>query len=271
MVKNYQDALRVMQQSPAAFQDVDEIVKHHSSGLQWDPKLQNHLLNAKPITFNEQNIRRISYRPFVPTNCYMDYALASRKYRLDEIFPESNSKNLAICVPGMGSTKPFSALIVDQMPDLELIPKCQCFPRYRFSKANTSQGKLLDDTPILERRDNITFTAWWNFQRCYVDLSLTNDDIFFFIYGVLHAPSYRKRFAVDLTKGIPRIPLVPDFQTFSRAGRALADLHLGFETCEEFPLESPPPPSFDVPTKTIHAGQSSNAISGRLKDGTTSQ
>ena len=237
MVRNYQDALRVMRRSPIAFQDVDEIVKHHSSGLQWDSKLQNHLLSAKSITFNEQNIRRISYRPFVPTNCYMDYALASRKYRIDQIFPQPSSENLAICVPGMGSNRPFSTLMVDRVPDLHFLDYGQCFPRYRFSKANTSQGALLDDTPNLERRDNITFTAWWNFEMCYVDVSLTRDDIFFFIYGILHAPSYRERFAVDLTKEIPRIPMDPEFHVFAKAGRALAALHLGYESCDEYPLE----------------------------------
>ena len=238
MVRAYQGALSEAQQSTSVFQSVDEVVSHHSSHLRWDRELRNNLLRSKPITFDEKKVRSVPYRPFVAINCYMDYTLANSKYRLDEIFPESNSENLAICVPGMGSTKPFSALVVDQMPDLELIPKCQCFPRYRFSKADTSQGELLDDTPSLERRDNITFTAWWNFQMCYVYDSITKDDIFFYVYGILHAPSYRERFAVDLTKEIPRIPLIPDFRTFSRAGRTLADLHLGYETCEEFPLEA---------------------------------
>ena len=273
MVKNYQGALREIQQSTNAFQSIDEIVRHHSSHLRWDRELRNNLLRSRPITFDENKVRRISYRPFVPINCYMDYSLASMKYRLDEIFPQSTSENLAICVPGMGSNRPFSTLMVDQVPDLHFLEFGQCFPRYRFSKANSSQGGLLNETSSLDRRDNITFTAHWNFQQCYVDDSITKDDVFFYVYGILHAPSYREQFAVDLTKEIPRIPLVPDFLTFSRAGRALADLHLGYETCEEFPLESftpPPIPPFDLP-KTIHAEQSSDAISGRIKDGTTGQ
>ena len=238
MVNNYQGALHVMQQSTTALQDIDQIVNHHSSNLRWDRELRNNLLRSKTVRFDEKKVRRVSYRPFVGINCYMDYTLANCKYRLDEIFPEQNSENLAICVPGMGSTKPFSALIVNQMPDLELIPKCQCFPRYLYSKADTRQGKLVDDTSNFERRDNITFTAHWNFAMCYVDDLVTKDDIFFYIYGILHAPSYRDRFAIDLTKEIPRVPMVPEFFTFSRAGRALADLHLGYETCNEFPLET---------------------------------
>ena len=237
MVMNYQGALRELQESIGPFQDVNHITNRHSSNLRWDPDLRKNLLRKKAIVFDQEYTRRVAYRPFVTMNCYMDYSLASRKGRLDEIFPEANSENQVICVPGMGSNRQFSLLMVNRVPDLHFLEYGQCFPRYRFSKANTNQVDLLNDASNLERRDNITFTAWWNFQRCYVDLSLTKDDIFFFIYGILHAPSYRKRFAVDLTKGIPRIPMDPEFHAFARAGRALADLHLGYETCDEYPLE----------------------------------
>ena len=238
MVKNYQGALRDLQQTANVFQDVDGILKHHSSDLRWDTNLRNRLLRSRPITFDEQHVRRVSYRPFVPINCYMDQNLAGRKGHFDEFFPESSSENLAICVSGVGSTKPFSALIVNSMPDLELVSKSQYFPRYRYRKADTRQGELVDDASNVERRDNITYTAHWNFAMCYIDHSVTKDDIFYYVYGLLHARSYRERFAVDLTKEIPRIPMDPEFVAFSKAGRALADLHLGFESCNEFPLES---------------------------------
>ena len=237
MVKNYQAALRELKQSTSAFPDVSDIVSLHSSHLRWDRELRNNLMRAKTVEFSQKNIRRVSYRPFVAINCYMDYTLANCKYRVDEMFPEKDSENLVICVPGVGSTKPFSTLMVDHVPDRHLLESCQCFPRYRFSKSNRSKGELINDASDLERRDNIIYTAWWNFERCYVDVSLTKDDIFFFIYGILHAPSYRERFGVDLTKEIPRIPMDPEFHAFSRAGRALANLHLGYETCDEYPLE----------------------------------
>jgi predicted helicase len=58
-----------------------------------------------------------------------------------------------------------------------------------------------------------------------------------YVYGVLHAPAYRERFANDLSKALPRIPTVPEFGAFAEAGRDLAALHLGYETCAEYPLE----------------------------------
>ena len=88
-----------------------------------------------------------------------------------------------------------------------------------------------------ERDDNITDTALRAFQRRYGDEEITKDAIFDYVYGVLHAPAYRGRFANDLAKALPRIPMAPDFQSFAKAGRDLAALHLGYETCAEYPLE----------------------------------
>ena len=67
-------------------------------------------------------------------------------------------------------------------------------------------------------------------------MELTKEDIFYYIYGILHSPEYRERFAANLKKELPRIPLAEDFRAFSIAGRKLADLHLNYETIEPWPL-----------------------------------
>ena len=87
---------------------------------------------------------------------------------------------------------------------------------------------------VLTTFPNTTLRA---FQEHYQDNTITKDMIFDYIYGVLHAPSYRKEFANDLSKMLPHIPYAPDFHAFARAGAALADLHLNYETCEQYPLE----------------------------------
>ena len=96
---------------------------------------------------------------------------------------------------------------------------------------------VLYDNPGVERIDNISDTALRTFRTHYRDDSITKDDIFNYVYGVLHAPGYRKRFANDLAKELPRVPYAPDFHAFVEAGQALAELHLGYETCPEYPLE----------------------------------
>ena len=105
----------------------------------------------------------------------------------------------------------------------------------------STHGGVFDDaglfTTELERVDNITDTALLAFRKHYADDEITKDAIFDYVYGVLHAPAYRERFANDLSKTLPRIPMAPDFRAFADAGRDLAALHLGYETCAEYPLE----------------------------------
>ena len=156
---------------------------------------------------------------------------------MDSIFPMPDGENRAICVSGVGSTKLFSALVVNSMPDIQLIFNGQCFPRYRYQGPSDSQGRLPGLEDDLERFDNITDATLRKFRTRYQDPSITKDAIFDYVYGLLHAPGYRERFANDLSKALPRIPLAQDFSAFAQAGSQLATLHLGYETCEEYPLE----------------------------------
>ena len=142
-----------------------------------------------------------------------------------------------ICVPGVGSTKPFSALVADTMPDIQLMFNGQCFPRYRYREWAEVQRELPGIESGRERLDNISDTALRAFRVRYNDNTITKDAIFDYVYGVLHASAYRERFANDLAKELPRISLAPDFHAFAQAGRELAELHLGYEDCAEYPLE----------------------------------
>ena len=124
------------------------------------------------------------------------------------------------------------------MPDLHTVAFGQCLPRYRYVQQSGTQANLLSEESKMDRVDNITDTALARIREHYGDYSITKDDIFYYIYSVLHVPDYRKRFANDLSKELPRIPFVTDFRGFADAGYALAELHLSYETCNEFPLET---------------------------------
>ena len=243
-----ENAERMTRDYISAFSEIEDNAKftedaaalRHSSNLKWDLNLKDNLKRKKKTEFAEDYIRTVLYRPFVATHCYADYTFAQRKYQMDRIFPESSSENRVICVPGKGSKKAFSALITDTMPDLGFNEASQCFPRWRYPKSadasettNTFQG--IDKAP--DRIDNISETALHTFRDHYRDATITKDEIFDYVYGVLHAPSYREEFANDLPKMIPRIPYAPDFHAFAGAGQQLADLHLNYETCEQYPLE----------------------------------
>ena len=132
----------------------------------------------------------------------------------------------------------FLPLMTDTVPDLGFNEACQCFPRWRYpdpedasNATNTFQGF----DPVLDRIDNISDTALDAFRTHYGIKKITKDEIFNYVYGILHVPSYREQFANDLSKMIPRIPYAPDFLAFAEAGRLLANLHLNYETGEQYP------------------------------------
>ena len=234
MIDNYRGALLFRSENP--HYPLDEIASRYTSNVRWDQGMKENLRRRKDVSYSEEKVWRIPYRPFIKQYCYVDETLAWSKYRQDQIFPQADTENRAICVPGVGARKPFSALVVDAMPDLHFAEFGQCFPRYRFERREGNQGDLLDDAPALVRIDNITDTALRAFRVRYGDPTISKDAIFEYVYAILHAPGYRERFANDLAKALPRVPMAPEFHPFAEAGRRLAALHLGYETCGEYPL-----------------------------------
>ena len=123
--------------------------------------------------------------------------------------------------------------MTDTIPDLGFNEACQCFPRWRYPQPVNADQLTSEETP--ERIDNVSDTALHAFREHYGDDAITKDDIFDYVYGILHAPSYREQFANDLSKMLPHIPYAPDFYAFAEAGAVLASLHLNYETCERYP------------------------------------
>ena len=236
MVENYLAALAEIETNPELTEEA--VARRHSSNLKWDVMLKSNLKRLKKTKFEEDYLRKAAYRPFVAMNCYGDYTFINSKHLMDQIFPDDSSENRVICVTGIGSTKSFSALVTDTLPDLQLISNGQCFPRYCYPKVVKVSGatNTLYGIDEPDRIDNISDTALHAFQKHYHDNTITKDAIFDYVYGILHGPSYREAFANDLSKEIPRIPFAPDFHAFAEAGKALAELHLGYETCEQYPL-----------------------------------
>ena len=267
MTSDYLGALRTSENN--AQYTVTAAVKKHSTNIRWDATLKTKLSRGLQTTYTEGNIRTVVYRPFVSIYCYADVMFTKRPGIKSTMFPDGAGNNRAICVPGVGSTKPFSAVVVDTMPDLELISKGQCFPRYRYEapEMGTRSNHLTGMEQSIERVDNISDTAVHAFRTHYRDQSITADDIFDYIYGVLHARDYGQRFANDLRKVLPRIPFARDFRTFVAAGKALSDLHLGYESCAEYPLEvifkqsgDPQPEHFRITAKEMRFKDTERSI-----------
>ncbi len=225
-----------------------KITQRHNSNIKWNRELMNNLKRKKKTEFDDNYVRTVMYRPFVATNCYADYTFIHCKYQMDRIFPNSSSENRVICFPNKGARVPFSVLITDTMLDLNLFDSgSQCFPLYQYSvnaNALTSTFNGTDDPP--KRIDNISDTALHSFHEHYRDNTISKNDIFNYVYGILHAPSYREQFANDLSKMFPHIPYAPDFRAFSDAGKTLAELHLNYESCERYPHLKVAPRKLDL-------------------------
>lgn len=176
---------------------------------------------------DSQKIRFGLYRPFFKQWVYYDKVFNSAQYKTPMFFPQSNSKNIVICLPDKGRIGMFSAMVTDTTPDFHIIEQSQCFPLYTY------------DIDGSNRRDNITDTTLKLFQKFYNNKKITKKHIFTYVYGILHHEPYRKKFANNLSKELPRIPFAPSFWGFCNAGKELMDLHLNYDKGTKHNLGKP--------------------------------
>lgn len=174
------------------------------------------------------------YRPFFKQHLFYSSFLNERVYRIPKLFPTADSENWVICVPSIGDTKDFMPLITACIPDLHLNATTQCFPLYWYEKAEGNQLSAFDNDSGYIRHDGITDWMLKEVRRRFANTrAITKEHIFYYVYGLLHAQDYRETFSADLKKELPRIPIVEsldDFIAFSKAGKALAELHLHYDS-----------------------------------------
>lgn len=223
---------------------VENFVDTDPRNISWSSSLLPNVARGRKAQFTDDCLVPAMYRPFTKEWLYFDGMMNHRVGRQQKLFPTPNHLNVVISAAGIGASVPFSALVSRTLPDLELISKGQCCPLYWYEKPDEStrpQGEMFGaaGTPDADgyiRRDAITDWALNQFRTHYRDPSIGKDDIFCYVYGVLHSPEYKQRFASDLKKMLPRIPFAKDFRAFCDAGRKLGDWHLNYETAEPFPL-----------------------------------
>ena len=178
----------------------NNFINNDPKKISWDSTLKNDLANNKMLEFDDHKIRLSLYRPFSKQWLYFDRHLNHRVHRMPAIFPTAESENLAICVHGIGATKDFSALITKTLPDLEIVSKSQCFPLYYYAEKS---GGLFDSE---HRQDNIPDDTLQRFREHYREPAISKEAIFYYVYGLLHSPEYKQRYAADLKKMLPHIP-----------------------------------------------------------------
>ena len=204
--------------------DIDKFVR---SDLKWTHNLKQALEAERSANAQPPNYRRSLYRPFCKKWLFFDRMLNERVYLTPTLFPHerAEAENMVICCTSH-MQMPFSCMVTNVLPNEAVGGRNgQCFGLYTY----LGDGQ--------ERSDNITDWALNEFRDHYGDKSISKLDIFHYVYAVLHHPLYRKRFAQNLQKEIPRVPMARDFASCARTGRSLVNLHLNYEQAERFQLE----------------------------------
>ena len=214
------------------------------SQFKWDGTAEQRAKKGLAAALRPSGFRSAFYRPFFRQHFYMDRVLNNSVYRLPSIYPEPDIRTEAILVErGLRTPGRAPAVIaVNTVAEGAMAgasgQRCQVLPRYLYDEPQADeQGQLLQDEP--RRVDNITDDALDVYRSRYGEW-VTKDQIFAYVYGILHSPDYRAQYANDLARLLPRIPEVSTaeaFCWFSEAGQQLLDLHIGYEAADPYRLE----------------------------------
>lgn len=225
---------------------VDDFIEVDSTKFSWDRVNKRQIAQGTRITFNESGLRVGSYRPFTRQRVYFDnkQQLNNCTYQLPSMFPTPRHTNVGIVLTGPASHFEFTPFITDQLPNMHVLDTAQFFPRWTYQKFEPESGTLdfEDGSDVDEygyrRVDNITD----DIHKLYCEAigAVSKDDIFYYVYGLLHDPAYREKYAADLKKVLPHIPTPQSrvrFDQLAAAGGQLAHLHVNYEEAQPYPLD----------------------------------
>ena len=228
MVDNYNDEVDRLKDVI----DKDLLIQEANSSLDyinWSSGLRNRLVKKEKITLNNKVVSSM-YRPFVKKWLYYDKQIVERPGRSYSLF--DNIDNRVIYCTGIGAKRDFSCIMTNVVPNYDMMEK--------------GQGFFLNKESI----DNVLFTNTSNI----IDVSLSSfglnkEELFYYIYAVLHSVEYREKYANDLKKALPRIPVLKNKNQYVEIGRSLAELHLNYEKVEPYSniiVEGKKNPSYKV-------------------------
>ncbi|SES17690.1 type ISP restriction/modification enzyme [Psychrobacillus sp. OK032] len=207
MVENYNNEVRRL----AKIVDKTEKLNarnFNDNYIKWSTGLANNLVKGKEINVDLSNIKQSLYRPFTKKWLFYDTAVIERPGRFKDIMPENNK---IIYVTGSGASRGFSAIVTDLIPNLHLQDSGQAF--LKFVRGEGLFGEVIDNIPQ---------------EICNI-LNLSSEDVFNYVYAILHSKEYKDKYANDLGKGLPRIPILKNKEIFTEVGKKLVNLHLNYE------------------------------------------
>ena len=227
----------------------EQLIEYDLKKISWSWVLRQRALKGVSAVFDKSKLIKSMYRPYTKTWMYYDAMMNENRYLVPSLFPTGKEINPVIMITGKGSRNGFSALITNVVPDLNnLEAGTQCFPLYLYTSVNESSDSKtnielfpkLNSAESFQVNSGISNMGLSHFQEAYPKEIVSKEDVFYYIYGLLHSEDYKTRYADNLSKELPRIPCVKkssDFWHFSKAGRDLAELHINYETMTPYPVE----------------------------------
>ncbi len=197
----------------------DKEITTDKTKIAWVQNLKMQLIKGKKLDdFSQEKISVSLYRPFNKQWLYWDKDWIHRQSQLPKIFPNKDAQNVVINT-GVGNGKNFSTLVSDAITDSHFIGDTQAYPLYCY-----------DD--LGNRHYAISGYVLNLFRKHYEDNLIAEEEIFYYIYAILHHKGYLEKYKNSLAKEAPRIALSEDFKELSVLGKQLATLHLNYESGE---------------------------------------
>ena len=188
--------------------------------IKWSRSLQDKFLNGIQIIFYQNKLQKIFYRPFTVKSYYTECAMSERLTQNNYVILSDGleKQNLFLNISGVGSSKKFQSLVSNQLTSYDFLEHTLIFSLYNY---NTT------------KEDNISHWALEKFKSHY-NQDIIKEDIFYYVYAVLNTPCYIKKYEIELSRSLPRIPFYTNFSTFVKLGKQLVDLHTNFDTIDPY-------------------------------------
>jgi predicted helicase len=205
--------------------------------ISWTSSLIPKVKSGRKAIFQPDKILVSSYRPFTKEMLYFGEMFVHRRGQMEDFYQDNKAENRTIFLSGIGGSGAFSVLMTKNITDGQFLQNAQSFPLHYYKPSDHDQQGLFTAVSENLRHDGVSDFIWQQAKNKYGN-DITKEDIFYYIYGVLHSPEYRLKFANDLKKVLPRLMLVDkpaDFWSFRDAGRKLSDLHVNYEEVDSYP------------------------------------
>ncbi|MDO6348499.1 DEAD/DEAH box helicase [Streptococcus oralis] len=208
LIRNYNNERLAYRNNSA--DELKSLLNRQDNYIKWTRKLEQLVARNQEITFNSNNIKLSLYRPFIKKWLYYQNEVIESPGQWQKKFGQ---ENIVIVTTGRGTSRDFSVIVTNLLPDIQLQMNGQGFMRY---------DNEVDKISLFENNDNMN-------QEFADKLGLNLDDTFAYVYGLLNSKEYQEKYANDLKKDLARIPIVKNKEKYVEVGQKLMDLHLNYE------------------------------------------